>query len=90
MTTLDLSMCYQDLGLTEPPFRLTPDTDFFFPGSHHMEALNHLHFGIASGGFTMLTGEVGLGENALVPSSASASARRGSLRLFIKSGSVVW
>jgi len=65
MTTLDLSLCYQDLGLTEPPFRLTPDTDFFFPGSHHMEALNHLQFGIASGGFTMLTGEVGLGKTLL-------------------------
>ncbi|MDH5588184.1 MAG: hypothetical protein OEZ05_16330, partial [Nitrospirota bacterium] len=65
MTTLDLHLCYQDLGLTEPPFRLTPDTDFFFPGSHHMEALNHLHFGIASGGFTMLTGEVGLGKTLL-------------------------
>jgi len=65
MTTLDLSMCYQELGFTEPPFRLTPDTDFFFPGSHHMEALNHLQFGIASGGFTMLTGEVGLGKTLL-------------------------
>ncbi len=65
MTTLDLSLCYQDLGLTEPPFRLTPDTDFFFPGSHHVEALNHLQFGIASGGFTMLTGEVGLGKTLL-------------------------
>jgi general secretion pathway protein A len=65
MTTLDLSLCYQELGFTEPPFRLTPDTDFFFPGSHHVEALNHLRFGIASGGFTMLTGEVGLGKTLL-------------------------
>ena len=65
MTTLDLSMCYQELGFTEPPFRLTPDTDFFFPGSRHVEALNHLRFGIASGGFTMLTGEVGLGKTLL-------------------------
>ena len=65
MTTLDLSLCYQELGLTEAPFQLTPDTDFFFPGSHHVEALNHLYFGIASGGFTMLTGEVGLGKTLL-------------------------
>ncbi|MEO8325097.1 MAG: AAA family ATPase [Nitrospirota bacterium] len=65
MTTLDLSLCYQELGFTEPPFRLTPDTDFFFPGSHHLEALNHLRFGIASGGLTMLTGEVGLGKTLL-------------------------
>ncbi len=65
MTTLDLSLCYEEMGFVEPPFRLTPDTDFFFPGSHHMEALNHLRFGIASGGFTMLTGEVGLGKTLL-------------------------
>jgi general secretion pathway protein A len=65
MTTLDLSLCYQELGFTEPPFRLTPDTDFFFPGSYHLEALNHLRFGIASGGLTMLTGEVGLGKTLL-------------------------
>jgi len=65
MTTFDLSLCYQDLGLTESPFRLTPDTDFFFPGSHHVEALNHLRFGIASGGLTLLTGEVGLGKTLL-------------------------
>jgi len=65
MITLDLSLCYEELGFTEPPFRLTPDTDFFFPGSHHLEALNHLRFGIASGGLTMLTGEVGLGKTLL-------------------------
>jgi general secretion pathway protein A len=65
MTTLDLSLCYQELGFSEPPFRLTPDTDFFFPGSRHVEALNHLRFGIASGGLTMLTGEVGLGKTLL-------------------------
>ena len=32
MTTLDLSICYEELGFAEPPFRLTPDTDFFFAG----------------------------------------------------------
>ena len=65
MTTLDLSPCYQELGFSEPPFRITPDTDFFFSGSRHMEALDHLRFGIASGGLTMLTGEVGLGKTLL-------------------------
>lgn len=30
MTALDLSPCYQELGFSEPPFRITPDTDFFF------------------------------------------------------------
>ncbi|MGE0472338.1 MAG: ExeA family protein [Nitrospirales bacterium] len=65
MTTLDLSLCYQELGFSEPPFRITPDTDFFFPGSRHVEALNHLRFGIVSGGLTMLTGEIGLGKTLL-------------------------
>ena len=65
MNTLDLGICYQELGFTEPPFRITPDTDFFFPGSRHLEGLHHLQFGIATGAFTMLTGEVGLGKTLL-------------------------
>ncbi|MCA9462994.1 MAG: AAA family ATPase [Nitrospira sp.] len=65
MTALDLNPCYQELGFSEPPFRITPDTDFFFPGPRHLEALQHLRFGIASGGLTMLTGEVGLGKTLL-------------------------
>ena len=40
MTTLDLGLCYQELGFAEPPFRITPDTDFFFPGSRHLEDPN--------------------------------------------------
>ena len=62
MTAINLSLCYQELGFAEPPFRITPDTDFFFPGSQHLEALECLRFGVASGGLTMLTGEVGLGK----------------------------
>ena len=65
MAAIDLALCYQELGFTEPPFRITPDTDFFFPGSQYLEALNHLRFGIAGGGLTMLTGEVGLGKTLL-------------------------
>ena len=65
MTALDLGLCYQSLGFTEPPFRMTPDTDFFFSGNQYLEALDHLRFGIASGAFTILTGEVGLGKTLL-------------------------
>jgi general secretion pathway protein A len=65
VTDRDLNRCYQQLGFTEPPFRITPDTDYFFPGNGHLEALNHLRFGIASGGLTMLTGEVGVGKTLL-------------------------
>jgi len=62
---MDLNSCYDELGFAEPPFSLTPDTDFFFPGSHHLKALKHLQFALASGGFTLLTGEVGLGKTLL-------------------------
>jgi general secretion pathway protein A len=65
MGTVDFLPCYRDLGFSAPPFRLTPDTDFFFPGNRHMEALNHLRFGIAGSGLTLLTGEVGLGKTLL-------------------------
>jgi len=61
----DLQECYQPLGFTEPPFRITPDTDFFFPGERHLQALDHLRFGVASGGLTLLTGEVGTGKTLL-------------------------
>ena len=61
----DLQECYQKLGFTEPPFRITPDTEFFFPGHHHLQALDHLRFGVASGGLTLLTGEVGTGKTLL-------------------------
>ena len=61
----NLAMCYEELGFIEPPFRITPDTDFFYPGSRHLEALTHLRFGISSGSLTMLTGEVGLGKTLI-------------------------
>ena len=65
MSSLDLDHCYQQLGFSEPPFRITPDTDFFFPGNKHLQALDHLRFGVASGGLSMLTGEVGVGKTLL-------------------------
>ena len=53
MTTLNLEIDYRELGFVEPPFRLTPDTDFFFPGSRHLEGLRPLRLEIASGAFIM-------------------------------------
>lgn len=61
----DLNACYQSLGLSEAPFRITPDTQFFFPHSQYLSAIGHLRFGMQSGGFTVLTGEVGLGKTLL-------------------------
>jgi general secretion pathway protein A len=60
-----LEACYQAMGLSEAPFRITPDTQFFFPHGQYLSALGHLRFGILSGGFTVLTGEVGLGKTLL-------------------------
>ena len=62
MDGLDLNVCYERLGFIEAPFRITPDTDYFFRSSQHLQALEHLQFGIASGELTMLTGEVGVGK----------------------------
>jgi len=62
---LDLQSCYRALGFREPPFRITPDTQFFFPHSQYLSAIGHLRFGMQSGGFTVLTGEVGLGKTLL-------------------------
>jgi general secretion pathway protein A len=57
--------CYLALGLSEAPFRITPDTQFFFPHSQYLSALGHLRFGMLTGGFTVLTAEVGLGKTLL-------------------------
>lgn len=62
---IDIASCYKELGFSEAPFRITPDTNYFFPGGQHSAALQHLQFGLASGGFTLLTGEIGLGKTLL-------------------------
>ncbi len=54
-------------GLTDMPFRLTPDDRFFFASGEHSRALSHLLFGLAQGeGFIVMTGEVGAGKTTLV------------------------
>lgn len=53
-------------GLSEKPFNLTPDTDFYFQTVTHQQALNVLIVAIKSGdGFIKLTGEVGTGKTLL-------------------------
>lgn len=59
-------MYRQHFGLRLSPFRLTPDTGFFYPGSAHQEALNVLLVALADGeGFVKISGEVGLGKTML-------------------------
>lgn len=61
----DLDACYGALGFSTAPFRITPDTDFFVPHNQYLEAIGHLRFGVMTGSFTLLTGEVGLGKTLL-------------------------
>lgn len=53
-------------GLAEPPFGLTPDTDFFFASQPHQEALNTLLYALETGeGFIKIVGQVGTGKTLL-------------------------
>src|SRR5262245_28120891 len=54
-------------GLSEPPFRLTPDPHYLYLSTHHREALGHLLFGIREGtGFIAVTGDIGTGKTTLL------------------------
>lgn len=53
-------------NLQEPPFSLTPDTDFFYAYRSHQEAFNTLSLALQSGeGFIKISGEVGTGKTLL-------------------------
>ncbi len=60
-----LEGCYGALGFATAPFRITPDTEFLVPHPQYLEAIGHLRFGLATGSFTLLTGDVGLGKTLL-------------------------
>ncbi len=51
----------------EPPFRLSPDIDFFFPSKAHKQAIEILKYGISRGeGFMVLSGQAGTGKTMLL------------------------
>ncbi len=59
-------MYLQHFGLTEYPFALTPDTEFFTGLPQHQAALNVLLIGLTQGeGFIKIVGEVGSGKTLL-------------------------
>lgn len=59
-------MYLEHFGLDEPPFKITPVTDFFFPGANRAEILDALLYAIAeSEGVIKITGEVGSGKTML-------------------------
>ena len=54
--------------LNAAPFSITPDPRFVYLSAQHQDALAHLSFGLGqggSGGFVVLTGEVGTGKTTL-------------------------
>ncbi|MCG3169296.1 MAG: hypothetical protein CALGDGBN_00814 [Pseudomonadales bacterium] len=53
-------------GLRALPFSIAPDPHYLYLSNQHREALAHLLYGVgASGGFVLLTGEVGTGKTTV-------------------------
>jgi len=59
-------MYVEYFGLTQPPFRITPDTNLFYPGGNRGAILEALVYAITSGeGIVKVVGEVGTGKTML-------------------------
>ena len=59
-------MYLEHFGLNEPPFKITPVTEFFFSGANRGEILNALIYAITnSEGIIKISGEVGSGKTML-------------------------
>ncbi|MFN9123467.1 MAG: AAA family ATPase [bacterium] len=59
-------MYHDFFGLREAPFRITPNTDFFFAGGNRGAVLDALLYAIGQGeGIVKVTGEVGSGKTML-------------------------
>ncbi len=53
-------------GFSERPFTIAPNPKYLYMSDRHREALAHLVFGVGdSGGFVLLTGEVGTGKTTV-------------------------
>ena len=53
-------------GLSQNPFSIAPNPHFLFMSDRHREALSHLTYGLGdTGGFVLLTGEVGTGKTTI-------------------------
>lgn len=61
-----MSLYLEHFGLREPPFRITPHTDFFFTGANRGPTLAALIYAITQDeGIVKVTGEVGSGKTML-------------------------
>ncbi len=61
----EIASLYREFGFNEPPFNQTPDTNFLFKSKQHMAAIDHLKYALLMDGFTLLTGEPGIGKTLL-------------------------
>ncbi|MBS1141041.1 MAG: ATPase [Proteobacteria bacterium] len=61
-----MSLYLEHFGLREPPFRITPHTDFFFTGANRGPTLDALIYAITQDeGIVKVSGEVGSGKTML-------------------------
>lgn len=61
-----MSLYLEHFGLREPPFRITPHTDFFFAGANRGPTLEALIYAVTQDeGIVKVTGEVGSGKTML-------------------------
>lgn len=59
-------MYYSHFGLGQPPFRITPNTEFFFGGGNRGAILEAMIYAVTQGeGMVKVTGEVGSGKTML-------------------------
>ncbi len=59
-------MYHSFFGLAEPAFSIAVNPRYLYMSQQHKEALAHLLYGVAGGGFVMLTGEVGTGKTTII------------------------
>ena len=59
-------MYHTFFGLAEPAFSIAVNPRYLYMSQQHKEALAHLLYGVAGGGFVMLTGEVGTGKTTII------------------------
>ena len=59
-------MYHSYFGIEEQVFSIAVNPKYMYMSDQHREALAHLLYGVKSGGFVMLTGEVGTGKTTTI------------------------
>ena len=72
-------MYHSYFGIEEQAFSIAVNPRYLYMSAQHREALAHLLYGVNSGGFVMLTGEVGTGKTTIIrcPGATAQTRRRG-------------